>query len=83
MTTLSGFAHHPAPLSAPTRPAAARGQSPVFGALGDGIVRQVAVWIERARTRAQLRALDDRMLRDIGLSVDSVRGETDKPFWIA
>lgn len=83
MTTLSGFVHHPASLTTRTRPVAARGQSPVFGTLGDGIVRQVAVWIERARTRAQLRALDDRMLRDIGLSVDSVRSETDKPFWIA
>lgn len=35
----------------------------------------------RAEQRRQLAALDERMLRDIGLSHDDVRRETGKPFW--
>jgi uncharacterized protein YjiS (DUF1127 family) len=38
-------------------------------------------WIERTRQRRALAALDDQMLRDIGITrVEAVR-ECEKPFW--
>jgi uncharacterized protein YjiS (DUF1127 family) len=45
-------------------------------------VHLVLTWHERARQRRRLRALDDYMLRDIGLSRADVEGEADKPFWL-
>lgn len=39
-------------------------------------------WQERARQRRQLPQLDDRMLRDIGLSRADVSREAGKPFWM-
>jgi uncharacterized protein YjiS (DUF1127 family) len=38
-------------------------------------------WAERARQRRALLALDEWMLKDIGLSRADVRREYDKPFW--
>ena len=40
-------------------------------------------WQERARGRAELAALDDRQLRDIGLTRCDANRESDKPFWRA
>jgi uncharacterized protein YjiS (DUF1127 family) len=39
------------------------------------------VWHERARQRRHLRSLNDRMLRDIGLTRADVLAESSKPFW--
>ncbi|MBM3569216.1 MAG: DUF1127 domain-containing protein [Alphaproteobacteria bacterium] len=39
------------------------------------------VWRQRAATRYSLAELDERMLRDIGLSRADAQRETDKPFW--
>lgn len=39
-------------------------------------------WEERARQRRRLSELDDRMLRDIGLTRADVSREVEKPFWI-
>jgi uncharacterized protein YjiS (DUF1127 family) len=39
------------------------------------------VWAERSRQRRGLGALDDRMLRDIGLSRSAAFAETQKWFW--
>jgi uncharacterized protein YjiS (DUF1127 family) len=36
---------------------------------------------ERRRQRVALARLDDRMLRDIGLTAADVEGEASKPFW--
>lgn len=41
----------------------------------------VREWRRRARSRTELAALDDRTLRDIGLSRADVWSEIDKPFW--
>lgn len=41
----------------------------------------LATWLERARQRRALQRLDDRMLKDIGLSRADVAHESDKPFW--
>ena len=40
-------------------------------------------WGERARQRKSLAKLDDRMLRDIGLTRFDVAREVEKPFWQA
>ena len=44
---------------------------------------KVIVWQERARERNRLAAMDDRMLRDIGLSRSDIAQETSKAFWQA
>jgi len=47
--------------------------------------RLIALWRERARSRAELRRLcefHDRMLQDVGLGADDVRREMSKPFWM-
>jgi uncharacterized protein YjiS (DUF1127 family) len=38
-------------------------------------------WRRRARDRAQLAGLDDRMLRDIGLTRADAEFLINKPFW--
>jgi uncharacterized protein YjiS (DUF1127 family) len=38
-------------------------------------------WRGRARDRAQLASLDDRMLRDIGLTRADAEFLSSKPFW--
>jgi uncharacterized protein YjiS (DUF1127 family) len=45
-----------------------------------GCVRE---WNERSRQRHRLLELDDRLLRDIGLTRADVKREIDKPFWLA
>ncbi|WP_299437267.1 DUF1127 domain-containing protein [uncultured Rhodospira sp.] len=47
-----------------------------------GLARLVVAWRHRARSRAQLQAMDDRMLRDIGLDHLSAWDEARKPFWV-
>lgn len=39
-------------------------------------------WEERARQRHRLSGLDDRMLKDIGLTRADVSHEVEKPFWV-
>jgi uncharacterized protein YjiS (DUF1127 family) len=39
-------------------------------------------WHERIRQRRQLYALDDRMLKDIGLTRVDVEREASKHFWV-
>jgi uncharacterized protein YjiS (DUF1127 family) len=54
---------------------------------GSGVaaVRSVLDWIflwqERAESRRRLLALDDRMLRDIGVNQATAAHEGEKPFW--
>jgi uncharacterized protein YjiS (DUF1127 family) len=38
--------------------------------------------LRRRRTRRLLAELDDRMLRDIGVSRDEAEYESNKPFWL-
>ena len=38
-------------------------------------------WRRRSRDRAHLAMLDERMLRDIGVSPGDVATEINKPFW--
>jgi uncharacterized protein YjiS (DUF1127 family) len=41
------------------------------------------LWQERARQRANLAALDDHLLKDMGLSRAAAAFEASKPFWRA
>jgi len=50
-----------------------------------GILTAVAnlllTWQERASQRAQLAAMDDRLLRDMGIHPMEAMREAEKPFW--
>ena len=46
------------------------------------IARWVLAWRERARQRRDLSRLEDRMLRDIGITRLDVLRESNKPFWL-
>ncbi len=39
-------------------------------------------WVRRSASRRSLQQLDERMLKDIGLTQADVVAETDKPFWV-
>jgi len=43
--------------------------------------RQILHGLEKARQRAALKNLDDRMLKDIGLTREQAMREARKPFW--
>ena len=43
--------------------------------------RLFSAWIERIRQRRALAGLDDRMLRDIGITRVEAAREWEKPFW--
>jgi uncharacterized protein YjiS (DUF1127 family) len=52
--------------------------------LGDSVERTFASlreWRRRSRTRAELAALDDRMLEDIGITRAEAEFLGDEPFW--
>jgi uncharacterized protein YjiS (DUF1127 family) len=45
------------------------------------IIDLLWTWRGRARERWALLGLDERMLKDVGLSRADVEGEAGKPFW--
>ena len=59
-------------------------QSAARGALKNAVgfaFETLREWRRRARDRAQLARLDDRMLRDIGLTPADAEFLANKPFW--
>lgn len=44
-------------------------------------MHMLQVWIDRRLQRQALAALDDRLLDDVGLSLEQARREAAKPFW--
>ena len=72
-----------------TAPAAARGwigAGYFRGQIWTAVVQAVGtllLWQRRANERHALAHLDDRMLRDLGLSRSEVAWESRKPFWQA
>ena len=66
------------------RPAAQPVSFPHKTHVGDILLRlfeSLAKWQQRARSRRDLMALDDHLLKDIGLSRADAWQEADKPFW--
>ena len=59
---------------------ATRGAGPLRAGLAR-VVARLLDWHELARQRQALAALDDHMLKDIGLSRADARQEADRPFW--
>src|SRR5262249_42167935 len=47
----------------------------------DAMVGTLLVWQRRHRDRLHLMSMDDRLLRDIGISNADVDREASKPFW--
>ena len=45
------------------------------------IIDLVLIWRERSRQRSALKYLDDRLLRDIGISRADAEWEVSKRFW--
>jgi uncharacterized protein YjiS (DUF1127 family) len=75
---MSSLAQQPtaAPLRQDHRPRVAARES-----LSARIVRVLAVWRRRTRSRTQLARLSDGELRDIGLTPAEAARECAKPFW--
>ena len=58
-----------------------RRRSVAIGTRPVSLLRQILPWLERARQRRALQALDDWVLKDIGLTRADVMHESNKPFW--
>ena len=54
----------------------------IDGKLG-GLANFLRTWVQRSRQRRALAELDDRLLRDIGLTPSQAEREAAKPFWCA
>jgi uncharacterized protein YjiS (DUF1127 family) len=67
--------------SVPTSAAPHHGHA-LHAALG-AAASAISSWLERARMRRHLLMLDDRLLRDIGVTRQQVWTEAEKPFWRA
>jgi len=52
-----------------------------FAAASVLVFDRLFVWQSRAADRRALQALDDHLLRDIGLSRADIEAEASKPFW--
>ena len=46
-------------------------------------IRLIGEWWRRWRTRRDIALLDERTIRDLGLSPGQMRFEAEKPFWRA
>ncbi len=56
-------------------------RKPGFAVRIGALLDTVARWQDRRRQRLALAALDEHMLRDIGLSSADVEAEITRPFW--
>ena len=62
-------------------PRALTSRQPGGGAMLFRLFGWLVVWSERHRERVRLRDLDDRRLRDLGLTREAVEREAGRPFW--
>ena len=64
------------------RTPAPAGRTPAsFGSRAASLLWHILTWSARIRQRRALLALDDWVLKDIGLSRADAMRECDKPFW--
>jgi len=68
-------------LAGATRRSAPRRVGP-FVALAMLAIDRLSTWLRRARERRDLAALDDYMLKDIGVTRADVEFEAQKHFWL-
>ena len=61
--------------SAPARRASA------LGPLAESLIRHILTWRERMRQRRALAAVDDWVLKDMGVSRADAMSECEKAFW--
>ena len=52
-----------------------------FGGSNRTLFGLVGTWLERRRQRRALAWLDERLLKDIGISREEAAQEIEKPFW--
>ena len=45
------------------------------------LARTVEIWLVRRDRRQELSSLDDKQLKDVGISREDARREAGKPFW--
>ncbi len=81
MQTLAHRRRFAPPYSDSRPPSLGLGQG-LFSVLSRAL-ETVLTWQERASQRAALDSLDDRMLKDIGLSRSMIAAEVTRPFWRA
>jgi uncharacterized protein YjiS (DUF1127 family) len=81
MTSLRIQPGHARPAARPAVDRGGGGLSITPGDIAGALLKAVAVWRERARQRRQLAAMDDYLLKDIGLTRADVDHEAGKPFW--
>ena len=55
---------------------------PDFPAIGRNILETLVLWNKRTKERQALKGLDDRLLKDVGISKYDADLESGKPFWI-
>ena len=71
-----------APVAAPDARVDGREFAHTLQRFATSVFATVLEWQERARQRYRLAELDDRMLKDIGLTRADVNREVEKPFWM-
>jgi uncharacterized protein YjiS (DUF1127 family) len=72
---------HLQPSDGHARPASRQGVSDLLGEAARRIVHTLHVWRERVHARNELSRLDERSLRDIGLTAADREFLVNKPFW--
>ncbi|MEX0329743.1 MAG: DUF1127 domain-containing protein [Ruegeria sp.] len=56
---------------------------PLIAALAVQFAAMVTKWEQRRRSRVNLGKLDDRLLRDVGLTRYQARNEVNRYFWMS
>jgi len=60
---------------------AERAPTSSFGSRAASLLRHILAWSERIRQRRALAAVDDWLLKDMGVSRSDAMRECDKAFW--